>query len=194
MDNSKYVLEENIYHGNSENNIEEIKQQLLSFSKELVERRRDIPEEGGLQAMMVISEDKFGAKVNEKDGEGSHRHSGILIMQFLNGDYNYYQPKVTNIIGRVKKEYYQQLDSIDIRILDGKDKIMFAIQSLKKETSNYQYQVLKTLLDIWSEIKETNIYKAIEVGIAIPEYKMEFCTDWDQKYTELDTIFNNKNK
>lgn len=187
-------LKETIYHGKSNDDLEEIKQQLVLFSKELIERRRDIPYEEGLQAVMVIFEDKFGAKITENDGESTHIHSLINTVKFLNDDHNYVTRDGVSRYNLIKKEYSQLMEGINMRILDGENRIMFAITLDNDKTSPYQYQILKMFLDLWRSIKENNIYEIIEIGITLPEYKMEFCTDWDEKFKELEEIFENKHK
>lgn len=57
-------LEEKIYSGSIDNNQEELKQ----FFAEIIERRRgEDAIKDGLQASMIITKDRFAAKINEND-------------------------------------------------------------------------------------------------------------------------------
>ena len=190
-----YKLQEKIYNCTSSDDDEILKEQIALFSKELIKRRKYIPSEGGLQAVMLISEDKFGAKINENNGEGTHHHSFINTIKFLNGDTNYVTPEGSARIYFIKKEYYQCFNEcINIRIIDNDEKIDFIITSKCKKTSAFQNKVLKTLLDYWSSIKIAGIYKKIDVGMYLPEVEMESCLDWDNKYQEILSEVTEKSK
>ena len=57
-------LEEKIYSGSIENNQKELK----PFFAEIIERRRgEDPVNDGLQASIIITKDRFAAKINEND-------------------------------------------------------------------------------------------------------------------------------
>ena len=190
-----YTLEEKIYSSTAENTKDELETQINLFSKELITRRRKKAYSGGLQAVMIILNDSFGAKVNEDNGNGTHLHSYMNLIKFLNGDYNYITSEGTNKHQLLKKETSQQYnESINIRILDGEERIDLAIYTYRKELSPFQQQVLDIFLDTWNEIKKENIYKEIKIGMYLPGIKMEACDNWYEQYQKLDNELNKKNK
>ena len=70
MGNNLYTdkLEEKIYYGNSTYSTEEIIKEINNFLNEVVRRRRNEEEEEGLQSVLVIGKEEFGAKITENDG------------------------------------------------------------------------------------------------------------------------------
>jgi len=57
-------LQEKIHYGNSTYSTEEIIKEINTFLNEAVRRRRN-DEEEGLQAVLVIRKEEFGAKITE---------------------------------------------------------------------------------------------------------------------------------
>ena len=76
-------LQEKIYYGNSTYSTEEIIKEINTFLNEVVRRRRNDEEEEGLQSVLVIGKEEFGAKITENDGSGSHQNSLINIIKYF---------------------------------------------------------------------------------------------------------------
>ena len=187
-------LEEIIYYGKKDDLIS-LKKQLYLFFNEIIIRRRNDPIEGGLQASIVIYKDRAAAKVNEHDGKGVHIASNVNLTKFLFGDKKYITEFGTRYFGLYMNDMMTiTKDAVTVRILDGKDYLMLAIQSYHEIDSLFKLKVIKMIIDICKSIKNKNIYKEIEVGLNTKNINMEFEDFNEHKYQSFLNILNNESK
>ena len=173
-------LIEKIYHGKYLN-LKTCEHELTLFFDELIKRKRNDPIDGGLQASVVIFEDRFGAKVNELDGCGLHIISEVDLTKFLFNDNNYLTEKAAEHFGLYISEIMKiSSEAITIRILDGYDELMIAIASENKLKSKFEVEIIKTIIKICDNIKKNKYYKSIKLGINLPNTSMDF-SDYDKK-------------
>ena len=195
MENEKYYtreLTEKIYVGTENNTDEDNYKELLSFFKELVERKRNDPIEGGLQAAIVILSDSYGAKINENDGSGTHIASNINIVKHLKKEKPYFSEMAMsrfNLYSEERRILYS--DGIEIRVLDGDDKLMLAITS-SHDTNNFKQNILDKILQICYKLYEKKCYRSIEIGIHTPNIEVEFTDLNDDSYEYIISQLKNK--
>ncbi len=186
-DNNKYytdTLEETIYYGKSNYTEEENKEQLNLFMKELIDRRRKDPIEGGLQASMVILPNSFAAKVNENDGMSTHSITHTNLIKFLNGEKKYLTDATKGLLSFSQKEMYQLLqEGVEVRILDGEEHILFALYSGNNKQTEFQFQVIRDLLDCCRNLKESGNYYFVEIGLSTPDIFTEI-KDFNEEVCE----------
>lgn len=185
MENEKYYtkeLTEKIYVGTENNTDENNYKELLKFFKELVERKRNDPIEGGLQAAIIILSDSYGAKINENDGSGAHFASNVNIVKHLKKHGIYLSESAMsrfNLHNEERKILYN--DAVEIRVLDGKDKLMIAITS-KQDINGFKQNILNKILQICYKLHEEKCYRSIEIGITAPDIQVEFTNLNDDSY------------
>ena len=181
-------LEEKIYFGTDKNHQEELKAKLNEFLSVLISRRRDDPIEEGLQAEMIIMPETFAAKVNEKDGLSTHLITKVNLLRFIKHKNTFYIDKAGGYNAIIHDEIEQLTrDGIDIRILDGETEAIFAINSIRKCLSDFQINILKTLITLLKEIQQDNIYSSVEVGLDTANSKVDIDNINEEKYQELIT-------
>jgi len=170
----KYVkyLTEKIYSSRKEDNLELAERELRLFFNELVQRKRDDPFEGGLQASMVVLSDSFAAKVAEDDGHGLHSCAVINLIKYLKGEDKFYSQKAM----RFPTLYLEQRnilseEGVEIRILDGSENLMLAITSFNN-INDYQKEIIKKVISISNDIIDN--YQNVEIGIHAPNVIVEF--------------------
>lgn len=186
-------LEEKIYMLKDYNDNEQIIEQLQEFFQELIERKRNDPIEGGLQATLIICKDKMAAKVNEKDGMETHLVNEINLIRYLNNNYHFITEKA---IGKFLL-YMHDIEIISsqaivFRILDGESKLMLAITSNKEIETEFEKIILKNILNICKNIKEQKIYEKLEIGIHFPKSTTEFVDLNEFDWTIFDNLLSNK--
>ncbi len=192
-------LDETIYAFIETDNEEEINKKLTTFFKELVTRKRDDPFEGGIQAVIIILEDKCAMKVCERDGIGPHTNSAINLVKYLNNDHKYLSIIGTGLFKLSTKERNQiAREAVEARILDGKEELMFAINSKVEEKSEFQIEILNKIINLCKTLKDNNTYKKVEIGVHTPKDDIEFEDLTDKHYeniiTSLTSQIKNKTK
>lgn len=176
-DDNKFIdfQEETIYTCNQIESDDEIDKKIANFFSILVNRRRNDPIEGGLQACTVIFPEKSAMKVCEMDGTAPHDNAFINLVKHMNGDYRYISLKGTEFPMICKVERRQLSESgIQIRILDGKNELMLAITSNLKSLSQYQTKMLNRVLLFCKMLKDNQTYARVIVGFHISEFEIEF--------------------
>ena len=189
-------LEEAIYYATEKDTEEKATSELQKFFKELIERKRNDSLEGGLQAAMLIFPNIFLAKVNEEDGMGSHAHSNINLVKFMNGDHKYltkYGIRKFNLYAKERNQIYDK--ATEIRILDGEEEMMLAIISNKDLESVFELKMIKRIILICNNLMKKNYYKNIDIGIHTPRITIDF-GEWTDKKEKmmLEEIENNIRK
>ncbi len=181
----KYVkyLTEKIYSSRERDNSELAERELRLFFNELVERKRDDPFEGGVQASIVVLSDSFAAKVTEDDGHGLHSCAVINLIKYLKGDYKFYSQKAM----RFPMLYLEQRsilseNGVEVRILDGSENLMLAISSFNN-INDYQKDIIKKVISICNDIIDN--YQNIEIGIHAPNVIVEFTNLNKESYENI---------
>ena len=168
-------LQEKIYYGNSTYSTEEIIKEINTFLNEVVRRRRNDEEEEGLQAVLVIGKEEFGAKITENDGSGFHQNSSINIIKYFNHDNNYISLEGTGYPIIYKPEDNQLCEeTIQISILSANKIIKFIINPIFSkyiQLSEFQDRMIKILLEIFEELKHNNISQRVEIINKFPKNK-----------------------
>lgn len=192
MVDDRYVkrLEEKIYSSKG-NKSELCDIELRLFFNELIERKREDPIEGGLQAGMIILSDEFAAKINENDGSGLHSCTNINLVKYLNNDYRYYSDKAM----RFPALYWDQTkvlseEGVEIRILNGSEELMIEMSAVNN-INNYQKEIIKKIISICKDIMDN--YQKVMIGIHIPNMVIE-CRDLnDESYEDIMDILKKSN-
>ena len=188
MNDDKFTnsQEETIYVCNQTENEEEIDSKIIKFFSELVDRRRDDPIEGGLQAGIVIFPEKSAMKVCEMDGTAVHPNSFINLVKHMNGDFRYISVAGTKNFIISEKERRQLIESgIKIRILDGKNELMLSIKSNVEPLSKHQIEMLNKILFYCKMLKDNQTYDSVRIGLHIPEFDI-VCEDLtDEDYNNI---------
>ena len=182
MDKENYtkVLTEKIYKGTNKNEFKDNAHQMKLFFEMLYKRRREDPFEGGFQACALIMPDAFAAKANENDGLGIHGVEYINLLRYLQGNSEYFTSHGYGYFYLHKKETEEIiLNGIEVRILDGQDKLMLAITSDRSIKSVFQLKVLKMIIDLCKQLKDKGLYQEVEVGINTPDIKIDF-DEWTE--------------
>lgn len=178
--------EETIYVCNQTENEEEIDSKIIDFFSELVNRRRDDPLEGGLQACMVIFPEKSAMKVCEMDGTAVHDNAFINLVKHMNGDFRYFSVACTSNFLISKMERRQLIESgISIRILDGKNELMLAITSKVESLSKHQIEMLNKTLFYCKMLKDNQTYDRVKIGLHIPGFEIDFEDLTDEHYNNI---------
>lgn len=186
------IQEETIYGFSQIESEEETNKKISNFFSELVERRRDDPLEGGLQAGVVIFPDKCAMKICENDGLASHTNAFINLVKYLNGDHKYISTIGSGYFGLYLKEHSQLLENgIEVRILDGKQELMLAITSNSEIKSQYQFEVLSRLLLFCKTLKDNKTYDSVRIGLYTPVDEVDFNDLSDEHYENMLNIINN---
>lgn len=186
-------LIEKIYSSNSQQSREEAREQIQNFLAELHDRRRKDPYEGGLQAEMLVMPESFAAKVNENDGYDFHKITGVNLLRFIKNEDKYYSKEAIKEFGLLYKEANEILNNgVEIRILDGKNTINFAIMSNKGIKSQFQIDTLKTLINNLKELQSKRKYTHVKVGIIVSTTMVDSADIKDQMYKKLMTILENE--
>jgi hypothetical protein len=166
-----YTLEEKIYSGIAP---EEVEEPLRKFLQEVVQRRVS-NEEGGLQASIMILPDRVGAKVCEENGLAPHPHSHINLYRFLKGNHNFIAPRD---MGRINLYLEDQEDiirhGVEGRILSNPEEIGLVLFAYQATLTEFQKQVLETLIELYQEIKDQEIYQSVKLGISTEEFSREY--------------------
>lgn len=194
MENSKFtnIQEEKIYACYDIENNEKIDEKISLFFSELLERKRDIPFEGGLQAGIVLLSDCCAMKVCENDGIAPHLNTFVNLIKYLNNDDKYISLNGIGHFNLYRDELNQlNKDAIQIRILDGMNDLMLAIITRLSELTEYQTEILKKILLSCKTLKDNKKYDQVLVGFSNGTYKNEV-EDLDDKHYEsvLSTINN----
>ena len=169
------IQEEKFYYVSLDMPNENINNILTSFFMELVERRKDDPFEGGLQASIVIMPDKATFKVCEDDGKAPHMQTMINSIKYMNNDNNYLTREGISYFALYSKELSQLSEEcVEIRVLDGKKELMLAIVSNRDIKSLFQVSLLEKIFAICSSFLENKIYKDIVIGLSTPTEKIDF--------------------
>lgn len=156
-------LDEKIYVCLKDNE-EENEKNISAFFTELVNRKRYDALEGGLQACAVFFEDKGAMKICENDGRAPHMNSFINLIKHLNNDNNYLSLKGTGFFILSQQERKQLIESgIEIRILDGANKLMLTINSSIKDVSSFQIDAVNKVICACKTLKDSNIYNTVEI-------------------------------
>ena len=167
--------DETIYTCNQIESDEQIDKEMASFFSILVNRRRNDPIEGGLQACAVIFPEKSAMKVCEMDGTAPHANAFINLVKYMNGDHRYNSLEGTKYPIISKMEKRQLFESgIEIRFLDGKDELMLAITSNLKSLSQHQTEMLNKILLFCKMLKDNQTYARVRVGFCVSEFEIEF--------------------
>ena len=178
-------LEEKIYYSNSTDSIEEIQKVLNSFINEVIKRRRNDEAEEGLQAVLIIGKEEFGAKITENNGSGSHQNSSINIIKYFNYDNNYISLEGTKYNNLYTEEYNELcFKTIQITIQSSEKKLKFIINSIFNkyiELSEFQDIMIKIFSNVIEELKQNNIYQTIEVVGKFPSSKDYYETNSTNK-------------
>ena len=180
------VQEEAIYAFKEMESEEEINRKMYAFFSQLVERRRDDPIEGGLQAGIVIFPDKCAMKICENNGSGSHLNAFINLVKYLNNDNRYISLAGTGYFAISAAERKQLTENgVEVRILDGQNELMLAITSEALEKSQYQFEMLNKLLSLCKELKDSKIYDSIKIGLHTPVDEIDFDDLYDEHYENI---------
>lgn len=177
---------EKIYYCNDHNSNEQIQEQMRSFINELCQRRRDDPKEEGLQAGMLIMPSAFAAKITENDGKYPHGITNINLLRFIKKEKGFYVGEASSRFGIITNELSELIrNGIEIRIIDGEQNLMMAINSKQNIQTIFQLTVLKRLIDeLWS-IKQNELYKSIEVGFYSPISEIDVDDLNEEVYSRL---------
>lgn len=163
------ILRERVYYCNSQENDENIHNQIDWFLKELMSRRRNDPHEGGLQAEMIVMPEAFAAKVNENNGYGPHIIAGINLYKCIKHETRFFTEHALGNYGLFSKEVNEILkNGLEIRILDGKNTIMVAICANNNIKSEYQIKVLEILIDKLNDLQRNRAYTHVKAGVNTP--------------------------
>lgn len=184
-------LEETIYCMRDNDSDEEKKSVLNSFFDEIVRRRRSNVFSGGLQAGLVISNDACAAKVSEDDGFGSHVSTSVNLVRYLNNDGVYVTEKGIGypVLYRDDLKQLNTEDYVDSKIIDSSKRLMMSFISNYDRLSLFQIQSIKSIIDIFKELKDTGVYDDINVGLKIGKSEIDFDVWDDERYDLLcDTI------
>ncbi len=184
-------LEETIYCIRDNDSEDEKKKVLNSFFDEIVKRRRSDVFSGGLQAGLVIGNDACAAKVNENDGYGSHMGTSVNLVRYLNDEGVYITEEGIGYPALYREDLKQlnTEDYIGSQILDGNSKLMMSFISNYEKLTPFQIKTIRSIVDIFKELKDSGIYDDINVGIKIGKSEVEF-DKWDENRYDLlrDTI------
>lgn len=115
------------------------------FLKELYLRKREDPQEGGIQAVGAISKSNSCYKINEEDGYEPHMYSFAGLCSYINkGTYTVFdREKTYPIFQEMRQSFIQGI--AEVRITSSPTKTVFAITS-SLELSNFQIQSIYVLL------------------------------------------------
>ncbi len=178
--------EEMIYVCNQIDNEENIDKNIKEFFTELINRRRNDPVEGGLQACAVVFPDKSAMKICENDGTAPHANAFINLVKHLNGNRNYISVQGTSNFMISRNENKQLIESgIGIRFLDGADELMLAINSNINSLSSHQVDILRKLIVSCKTLKDNNTYKNVKIGCYIADCKIDFEDLNDEHFNNL---------
>ena len=179
-------LIENVYQGNDQDKGEKIKSQIEAFFKELSDRRREDPLEGGLQASTIIMPKAFAAKVNENDGFNSHKITEINLLRIIKNEKNFYKEEAIGEYGLIYKEAHEiAQNGIELRILDGKKSIMISIRAINDIKSIFQLNTLKSIIDNLRKLQANRAYIHVNVGLHTPLSTIEFQDIKEKMYNNL---------
>lgn len=169
-DKFKKKLDEKVY---STNKVEDLDEQINLYCNDLFLRKRDDMEEEGLQAAAVIYPNVFAAKICENDGKGTHQNSFVNLTKYVNGDNNYLSEEGTGYFMLYKDIIKQLQDSIQIRVLAKEEELVISITGSKPITTDFQLQTLKRILIKANEMKNSNSFNVVMVGVALPNLYFE---------------------
>ena len=148
-------LTETVYTMNDGYDMEDIRYELSTFFAKLMERRRDDPTEGGLQAGGVIYEDKAGFKISERDGHGSHAQAQENVSQYLNGETSFSSPEAVGMIGMRRNDPNAWVNitkqGFTVRIVATSNALTFIFDTNKYQTTDFQLDII---LELISYIKQ----------------------------------------
>lgn len=179
-------LTEKVYASNEYDGTIHMQQQLGDFIEELYERRKDDYNEEGLQAGMLIMPNAFAAKITDNDGNDPHLITNINLLRYIKKEKDFYVREAAGKFGLIKNEMSELIrNGIEIRIIDGEQNLMMAINSKQNIQTIFQLTVLKRLIDeLWS-IKQNELYKSIEVGFYSPISEIDVDELNEEVYSKL---------
>ena len=181
-------LEEKIYYSTDTSNQLDTQNQLLSYFKELIKRKRDDIEEEGLQGSIIILPHKFAAKISEENGKGTHQNNNVNLVRYLNNEDTYIS-KIGMQYPAIYKEEIKQIikEGIEIRIIATEETLKLAIISSDNIKTIYQAKALKNIISICQKLMKEKAIPNIEIGLSTPTTKIDF-DDWNNERAEM---FNN---
>ena len=175
----EYELKQHIYSVTNDSldgeeldnsSLEEVKKQCRDFFNEVYQKRKDDAKEGGLQAAILVSPQKFGAKICEKDGLAPHEYTLKDLMSFF---------KNKPFISPEEPDYQKLTLPYEIEYLDTHAR--FRIVSGVNEMSVYLFYngvpnpwmkaVIDVVLEQCKKMREDICYTSVKVGV---NYKMFF--------------------
>ena len=178
--------EEKFYVCSEKASDEENEKSLLSFFTELVDRRRDDPYEGGLQACAVILPDRSAMKICEDDGIAPHSHTFVNLIKHLNNDHKYFTLKGNSNFMLTNPERKQLIEKgVEVRILNGKSEINFIINSNLAVLSEYQVEMVSKLISACKVLKDNKTYDTVQVGFHNPVCEIDFEDLSNEHYSNL---------
>ena len=186
------IQEEKIYECSQMDGEEKIYEIISSFFAELIQRRRNDPFEGGLQACAVIFPNQCAMKICENDGNEPHANAFINLVKYLNKDDKYISLNGARYFSLSRMERKKLIESgIGIRILDGKDELMLAINSNVGLLSQNQINILNKFLLLCKRLKDKKIYNTIIIGIHIDDCEIDFEDLSNEHYENIINSINN---
>ena len=192
----KDKLEETIYSSNINDSNEKTNEEIKKFLDSLIKRKRNDLYEGGLQASLICLNGCFAAKISENDGLEPHISNEYNLYSYLTHKNKYLTEEGREQFTLYMMDYlFIERFGFSIRILDSEDSLMFAIVSKNDIDSEFQINVLETLIKYCIQMKENNIYKNIEIGIHSKNIDIEFeeCeNNFDKILETLENIKENK--
>ena len=161
IDDVVYEETEKIYFTTS---IEEVGKECNSFFDEISNRRRGKEAEEGLQAVAIISPDKFGAKICDDDGNGYHNDNAINLYRFFEGKKLLSSDQIF-FSEEAEEDYRKLLEScVCIRILSSEEILTFIV-FYEAELSEFQKKSIQMIIDLCNDIKTKGFYSSVQFGI-----------------------------
>ena len=138
-------LDEKIYYG-SNNSLDFSKESINNFFSEMIERKRDIPVEGGFQLAGVLKNDCFALKSCSNDGAGSHHPTLVNLLRYLDGFDTYLDDDSVGY-SEVFRYYSESInDSMELRFVCTDKELTFGVSNYSSNPSEFQLDILTTLV------------------------------------------------
>lgn len=167
---------------------------LTEFFEEILERKKDDPYEGGLQASGVIFNGVAAFKINEDDGLAPHSLSFVNLVKEIEYKFDKTKPKIyatRDLLSRFK--YYSEEQqkickyATELRIVSAEDYMQITFLDRNEELSDFKKQVILKIAKLCRQAKEDCQIGEIYFGYSTKYHQADFTDISHEDYVQLKT-------
>lgn len=186
-------LNEKVYSVDSGNSKENITEILYYFFDEIIKRKQS--SNGGLSAGLVVSGDRFAAKIGEDDGKSSHFCTSINLVRYLNDDDYFITSRGVGNISFYKEDLNTLfLTCIESRITAGDRELLMSFASNKGVLTEFQEDLLQSIVDVCKLLIDNGIIDDVCLGFRTGHIEY-IVRNWnDDEYDKICAAINEERK